>query len=205
MVPYVGGISGIEPIDLCADPDAGLADHLDDTERLVRTMEDVVRGHEALIAKAVALTEERCAAEKLAAVEAATRAAIQKTEERCANERRVAVEQAVTEVGVAAKEAQQAAIVRAIQMTEARCEEEKRIAVQAATINTQVSLGKPEDEALATVTASNFEQAAASAETALAAVSSLLVQDKSAAAAPSAPGSANPSESATKDETLHFF
>ncbi len=215
MVPYVGRIKGVDDVKLCTDPDAGIEQHVEDTERLVQAFQAAVGAHETLIAKAVALTEERCAAEKRAAVEAATLAAIRTTEQRCASDKRVAVEEAVKETAAAAKIAQEAAVAEAIRLTEARCAEQQRVAVQAATISTARSLGRSEDELVADTAASNFEQAAASAGAALAAVSSLLDEkhgplaestSSPKTAANGAAAAALPADSAPeKDDSLHFF
>ena len=214
MVPYVGSIEGVEEVEL-SGPDASIDQHVQDTERLVQALTAAVGAHEPLMAKAVALTEERCTAEKRAAVEAATRAAIQTTELRCAHERRIAVEQAVMEAAQAAKVAQEAAVAEAIRLTEERLAAEAARAAQDATITTARTLGITEDDVLTNMTASNFEQATASAGAALAAVSSLLQNERVsspptdlAAATPTAvtPSPPPPAPAvAAKDESLHFF
>mmetsp|Transcript_17070 Transcript_17070/g.43851 ORF Transcript_17070/g.43851 Transcript_17070/m.43851 type:complete len:255 (-) Transcript_17070:415-1179(-) len=173
-------LQGVEQasFELCKDPEAGLSRHLQDAEQLAKAFETVVNGQSELVSKVIALTEERCAAEKRAAVEAATRAAIQATEVRCANERRTAVEEAVRETAAAAKLAQDAAVAEAIRITEERCAEQTRAAVYeargAATLNTARMLKTTEEDLLTTRVQSEFEEAAASAGAALAAVSSLL-------------------------------
>lgn len=171
--PHLGRI---EDVELCNDDNAGPEQHMDVMERLAKSFETAVDAHEPLMAMMIAHTEERCAAEKRVAVEAATQAAIQTTELRCAKERREAVAQALREAKEAARLSQSQAVAEAIRQTEQRCagtsyQSAADSGLKEAVDHSQV----PDDEAaLAADAASNFEAAAASAGAALAAASSLL-------------------------------
>ena len=209
-VPYVGIIRGIDEIDLCTDSDAGIDQHIQDTERLVKAFDVTVNTHELLILKAVNLTEQRCAADKRCAVEAATLAVIQTTELRLTKERHQAVEKAVMDALTAAKAAQEQAVKDAIKATELRCAEMQRLAVQEVTARMGREMGKAEEEVFATTAATSFQAASNSAGAALAAASSLLRDDEplpphlypnSAAAAPPQADIGN----AGSGDSLHFF
>ena len=154
-------LEGVEDanIELCTDPNAGMTRIMEDTKQLATAFEGAIKGHGSMLARAIALTEERCAAEKRAAVEAATLAAIQTTEARCAKERRAAVEDAVREFAAAAKVAQEEAVAEAVRLTEERFDKAFTKTSVPATSNDK---------------SRSFEEAAASAGAALAAVSSLL-------------------------------
>ena len=173
VIPNVGPITGIEEVELCSDPQAGFDRHYEDSERLLTAFEKILHGHEALLTKAVALTEERvlkgAAIERKAAVEAAISVAEKAADKRVAMELRNAVTEAVVEARAAAKVAQDSAITEAVKLAEERAIEQQRLAVQNVTSTYQRAVGRPEEEILATKAANSFQQAAASAAAALAA------------------------------------
>lgn len=173
VIPNVGPITGIEEVELCSDPQAGFDRHYEDSERLLTAYEKILHGHEALLTKAVTLTEERvlkgAAIERKAAVEAVISVAEKAADKRVAMELRNAVTEAVVEARAAAKVAQDAAIAEAVKLAEERAIEQQRLAVQNVTSTYQRAVGRPEEEILATKAANSFQQAAASAAAALAA------------------------------------
>ena len=139
-----------------------------DAEKLLQIFEQGVRDNEALISKAVAKVEERCAAqrnlEKREAVEAATLAAIQTTELRMSAEHRAAmataVSQAIAETQAAANVAQDKAVLEAVQLANERSAEQQRIAMLATTSANLRAVGRPDEEVAATAARFNFQEAA---------------------------------------------
>lgn len=133
----------LQNAELCAGTDAGAEQHMADLERLLQCLSTVVDAQEPRMARAIALTEERCAADKHAAVEAATQAAVRSTELRCAAEKDAAVE---------------AATQAAVRSTELRCADELREAVRKAVEETKRAAQAAQDQAVAEAIAQAIQQ-----------------------------------------------
>ena len=152
-------------------PERGLEHRLNDTDTLISAFEQAVGANGKLLAKAIELTEERCAVERQAAVEAATMAAIVATEARMKAEQRAAINEAITVVEAQARARQAHAVTEAVAdavaRTEERCNELQRVAVQAAIVKTQRELGNSEEEILSKKAHATFQDAATAAGAAL--------------------------------------
>jgi hypothetical protein len=183
IVPYVGPITGVEDVELCSDQNASIERHLEDTEKLLAAFEASVNGHQSLITRAVALTQERCNKEyaeaQRVALQAATLAAVQATEMNMRDEMRASVAQAVEDARAEAKAAQEVAVADAVRAAEERAREMQRLAVQNVSLAHQRSIGVTEEDLVAAKAASDFQQAAASAAAALSFSSHLLSRDSS--------------------------
>lgn len=183
IVPYVGPITGVEDVELCSDQNASIERHLEDTEKLLAAFEASVNGHQSLITRAVALTQERCNKEyaeaQRVALQAATLAAVQATEMNMRDEMRASVAQAVEDARAEAKAAQEVAVADAVRAAEERAREMQRLAVQNVSLAHQRSIGMTEEDLVAAKAASDFQQAAASAAAALSFSSHLLSRDSS--------------------------
>lgn len=217
IIPDVGSLKGMEEIELCEDPKAGLDRHFEDMEKLLTAFDKVVHGNASLLTKAVAFTEARVQksknAERKAAVEAALQVAEQAAERKLAAELRHAVTQAVAESRAAAQVAQEAAVAEAVKLAEERSVELQRLAVQNVTSTYQRAVGRPEEEIIATRTTSSFQEAANAAAMALAASTRLdmISRDSGDVASEllSSELDSGRSEAArpapTSDAALHFF
>lgn len=204
ILPYVGSITGVDEVELCTEEGASCERHMEDTEKLLAAFEATINGHENLITKAVALTQERCdkqrVTEKAAAVEAATLAAAQATELRMRSEMRAAITDAVAEVRAQAQVDQDKAVSTAVRAAEERAAELQRLAVQSVSLSHQRAIGKNAEELAAAEAASNFQQAAASAAAAMSFASELLSREDIGAAEPADTTTIVPAEPLSAEE-----